>query len=221
MKARGENETDAQYIRRLEAANADLRKNYAWMSKTHTRLYNVILPCAQQAGVVLQYAAEVCGMKDDPVVQHSIAALKKLGECTWATETDTITMPVLPQLKEPNPERFGGDVEMILKSALEKAKSFRGPFEDTEHLMPKIRELDEDADWEIIRDEIMDALQDLEFNRSMLRLDLRSTMYDYCFRRIWQAISAGYRRSERANPYPPAFSITTLGGVPDEDDNPF
>lgn len=220
MKPRAENESDAAYIKRLEASLKDLRAHNSRISKVQERLFDAILPAAQRAGLVLQYAAEVCGMSDEPAVAHSVAALKRLGECVWSRDGDVIVAPIIPSLKHPQPEVFGGDVEMILKSALEQAKAFKGPFEDRPHLFPKVPELDEDTDWQRIHFEIGDAMQDLEFSRDMLRMDLRSTMYDYCFGRIQEAVAAGYRRSERNQPYPPPFSITTLG-PPDESETPF
>lgn len=221
MKPRGEDETDAHYIRRLEAALKDTRAHNARMKKVQDRLFDAIIPAAQQAGLVLQYAAEITGMKDDPVTAHSIAALKQLAECGWSRDGEVLVMPIIPKLPRPAPERFAGDVEMILKSALEQAKAFNGPFNKQEHLYPKVAELSEDADWEVIQHEIWDAMSNFEFCRDMLRMDLRSTMYDHCFRRICEAVNAGYRRSERSQPYPPAFSVTVLGTTDDDKDLPF
>ena len=188
MKPRKEGESDASYIARLETSHAGLRKSNDRLKKDHTRLYDFIVPAAQYAGQVLDAAAEGCGMSDDPEVVATKKGLYALGSCIW--NDDSVVIPPLPSLREDSPE-FNGDAEMILKSALERVKQNRPPWESWSDLIPEYKgKKPEDMDWQGAADEVFDALTNLEFGRGLLRLDLRSTMYDYCFERISRALRA-------------------------------
>lgn len=188
MKPRKEGESDASYIARLETSHASLRQSNDRLKKDHKRLYDFIVPAAQYAGQVLDAAAEGCGMSDDPDVVATKKGLYALGSCVW--NDDGVVIPPLPALREERPE-FTGDAEMILKSALERVKQDRPPWESWSDLIPEYKGKNpEDMDWQGAADEVCDALMDLEVSRGILRLDLRSAMYDRCFERISRAIRA-------------------------------
>lgn len=183
MKPRKQGETDAEYIARLEHSAAQTKANYDRLKKDHNRLYEFIVPAAQKAGQVLDCAAEITGMTGDEQVAATKAGLNALGSCIW--NDDSVEVPPLPKMAEPKAE-FAGDAEMILKSALERVKQQRAPWESWTDLVPELFDGIDPASlhWEEMAGEVYDALADLEISRGLLRLDLRSTMYDHCFGRI-------------------------------------
>lgn len=193
MKRRKPNETDAEYIARLELAYAEKSKTNERWRKDWKRVMGHLIPAADMAGLVLQTAAEITGTKDDPEVIRSIEGLRALASCVW--HDDEVVVPPLPNMPVPKPE-FGGDAEMILKSALEKVKQSRPPWESWTDIVPQYNGVDPATlDWEGIANEVYDALCDLEMSRGLLRLDLRSTMYDHCFQRISSALREASHRA--------------------------
>lgn len=199
MKPRKQNESDAAYIARIEKAYAEKsRTNERW-KKDWKRMMRVLLPASDLAGQIVQYAAEVTGMKDDTEVRATVEGLRALASCVW--HEDNIIIPSLPQMPAPQPEKFGGDAEMILKSAIERVKQSRPPWESWRDVRPEFTEMKaEDLDWDGLANEVYDALQNLEFSRGLLRLDMRSAMYDHCFDQISRACNEAYRRRSESNP---------------------
>lgn len=191
MTPRKPGESDAAYIARLERANADLSSANKRLRKSHQRFYESLMPATETAGVILDYAAELTGMREDPQVKAAKAALAALGAAVW-TE-DAITVPPLPPMPLPDVP-FHGDVEMILRSALEIAKSAAPGMGIGAALVPRAAALGPDAPWQTIFEEIDRAVDDLQIGRKMLRLDLRSAMYDDCFQRILAALSVAATR---------------------------
>lgn len=199
MKPRKPNETDAAYIARLEKAYAEKSKTNERWKKDWKRMMHVLLPASDKAGQIVQYAAEVTGMKDDPEVKATVEGLRALASCVW--HEDNISIPNLPQMPAPQPEKFGGDAEMILKSAIERVKQSRPPWEDWRDVRPEFKGMKaEDLDWEGLAEQVYDALENLEFSRGLLRLDMRSAMYDHCFEQICRACNEAYRRRTESNP---------------------
>ncbi|MVB00100.1 hypothetical protein GN330_22905 [Nitratireductor sp. CAU 1489] len=199
MKPRKPDESDAGYIARLEMAYADVSAVNKAMKKVRNRIMDAVIPAAAKTAEIAIYAAEVTGMKEDPEVKASIAGLGSLVDCLW--HDDAITIPDFPKLPTAEPERFGGDAEMILMSAIERVKQTRPPWESWRDVLPEHKGVDPaDLDWEGLADEVYDALANLEFSRGLLRNDLRSTMYDHCFERIRMALmNASVRvREDRA-----------------------
>lgn len=191
MTPRKPGESDTAYIGRLERANADLSSANKRLRKSHQRFHESLMPATETAGVILDYAAELTGMTEDPQVKAAKAALAALGASVW-TE-DAITVPALPPM--PMPETpFHGDVEMILRSALEIAKSAAPGMGIGAALVPRAAALGPDAPWATIYEEIDRAVDELQIGRKMLRLDLRSAMYDDCFQRILVALSVAAAR---------------------------
>lgn len=193
MKPRKPNESDAEYIARLEKAYDDKRRTNERRKKDWKRMMTVLLPAADKAGQIVQYAAEITGMKDDPEVMATVEGLRALASCVW--HEDNVVIPPLPQMPAPQPEKFGGDAEMILKSAIERVKQSRPPWEDWRDVRPEFKGMKaEDLDWDELADQVYDALQNLEFSRGLLRLDMRSAMYDHCFDQINRACNEAYKR---------------------------
>lgn len=117
VKPRKEGETDAQYIGRLEQANANLRRENARWSEQIGVYNSRARPAAYFTGAVLHAAAEACGMADDPRVGRAAVVLDQLSGLPWQK---TIPEPTtLPTFGAPNLEANGGDCEMLLRSAYE------------------------------------------------------------------------------------------------------
>lgn len=193
MKPRKPTESDADYIARLEMAYAGTRAtNKRWL-KDWKRMMKVLLPAADKAGQIVQYAAEVTGMEDDSEVKATIEGLRALASCVW--HDGSVVIPDLPRMPPAEPERFGGDAEMILLSAIERIKQSRMPWHDWRDVRPEFKGMKaEDLDWDGLANEVFSALEDLAFSRGLLRLDQRSVMYDHCFEQISRAAAEAYRR---------------------------
>lgn len=193
MKPRKPDESDAAYIERLEKAYAGKHKTNERWKKDWKRMMTVLLPAADKAGQIVQYAVEITGMKDDAEVKATVEGLRSLASCVW--HEDNVVISPLPQMPAPQPEKFGGDAEMILKSAMERVKQSRPPWEGWRDVRPEFKGVKaEYLDWDGLADQVYDALQNLEFSRGLLRLDMRSAMYDHCFEQISRACNEAYKR---------------------------
>ncbi|MBQ2263247.1 MAG: hypothetical protein II336_18035 [Loktanella sp.] len=188
MKARQPGETDASYIARLEAANADLRMNNKRSSEAISRVYEIATVAASRTGLLFDYAADICGMADTP--EH--VAIKKAlaGLCHMQWQDGVPSIPDKPQWKVANPDP-PSDAGMILRSALEICKAATPPWEFQKGMYPDYLAPIDRWDMETVRHEIFDALQSLEFSRGLLRDDLRSAMFDHCISQIARAARVG------------------------------
>lgn len=200
MKPRKPTETDAQYIARLEtayAAKEAANKSY----KKFWKKVGIVAGALQQVSLVVEGAAEITGTKDDRDVKHAIETLQTMSGFMWDDVSETIKFPDLKPWPKPDREKFGGDIDMILNSAVEKVKQSRPPWESWEDVMPAFRGKDpKDLDWIGLANEVSHAIMDLEMARGLLRLDLRSTMYDHCFERIQGAITHAEMRVRESEP---------------------
>lgn len=195
MKPRKKDETDAEYIARLETSLRGLKATNDRFRKDHARIYKSLIPSAQVAGMVCAAAAEVCGVTDDPEVSVAIQKLEALGSACW--NDDEVTLDRTIDWPKPVKE-YGGDAEMVLKSALEKVKRSVPPWESRPELFPHVPTPDLDKmNWRELHHEVCDALSDLDFGRGVLRLDARSTMYDHCFQRLVAALNEAAGRQEK------------------------
>ncbi len=233
MRARKSGETDAAYIARLEAANSNLRQRNGALAKENEVFVSRGRPAAAMLGLVVQAAAEVCGMDNDPAVSSCLRTLNDLAALPWR---DDIRPPdAYPIFLGADPTRNGGDCEMLLRSASElvlieyghpidamgvgrglkqrerewlvrlldamfKLVRERGderlraiglkttasipPLPDFESLAA-VQGFVQDLSWQLY-----EVWEDVEMSRSMLRLDLRSAMYDNAFRRIGEIVGA-------------------------------
>lgn len=193
MQNRKIDETDADYIARLETSNAGLKAQNTKLRNAHKRFYTILIPAAQKAGLILAYAAEMTRMSEDPEVHACAKALYLLGTAAWTD--DVFVVPDLPLITMPA-EPFHGDVEMILHSGLEKAKSAYDVMGIPRTLVPEIARLDpETVDWDALFADVSQAIENLNFCRSLLRLDERSAVYDHCFETILEAIRTASLKS--------------------------
>lgn len=116
MKPRKPGETDEHYIRRLEDANKELRRQNREINERNAIYVDRARPAASFAGAVLNAAAEACGMLEDERVQSAREVLDALAGLPWSKD---IPLPeVFPQFATPDPERHAGDCEMMVKSTL-------------------------------------------------------------------------------------------------------
>lgn len=121
MKPRKPSETDASYIARLEDANLALRRENKRISEQNAVFVDRARPAADFTGAVLNAAAEVCGMRDDPRVKSAAAVLDALAGLPWSKE---IPKPECwPAFEKPDPEKNGADCEMMLRSVYEAVGS--------------------------------------------------------------------------------------------------
>lgn len=195
MKPRKKDETDAEYIERLETSLRGLKATNDRFRKDHARIYKSLIPSAQVAGMVCAAAAEVCGVTDDPQVAVALEKLQALGSAHCNDDEVTFDRTI----DWPAPVKdYGGDAEMVLKSALEKVKGTVPPWVHRTDLFPYVpKTKPEDLNWDELHWAVCEALDQLEFSRGFLRLDMRSAMYDHCFQSILEAVSVGRARQEK------------------------
>ena len=191
MKPRKESETDADYIVRLEVALGDLRQNNKAHSEFHSYVVDVLRVAAADLGLLLTYAAELCGMKEDARYAQVMAEVDRMARLPWSQDLPSFDFP--KQLNWAKSEDCRPcDAEMILRSALEARKAFVSPWDsEFQKLYPDLLESIGCWDMEAVTREVGEALRDLEFARQMLRNDLRSAMFDHAYSRIMRALSNG------------------------------
>lgn len=194
MKPRKDGESAEAYIARLEAANAELRKNNAAHSKFHGYCVEVLRVAGSRLGLLLDYAAEICDMQGDQEYLRIKEELDRLAGLPWDRDPQPFDLPKRIDWRVENPDP-PSDAGMILKSALEKAKAARAPWDDKSDLFPELPPI-EKWDWQTIEMEVFDALMDFDASRGLLRDDLRSAMYDYCFERVGRAVRNAYALQE-------------------------
>lgn len=190
MKPRRKDETDEQYISRLEVSNASLRANNSHLAKAIDRVHEITSVSASRLGLLFDYAADICGMSDTEEHLAIKDAVDGLICMRW--DGDVPTVPDKPNWKIENPDP-PSDAGMILRSALEISKAKSPPWNDNSHLFPDELPPVESWDFDTLKYEIFDALSDLEFSRGLLRDDLRSAMFDHCMSRVIRAVKMGGR----------------------------
>lgn len=114
MKPRKNGETAEQYIARLEAANSGLRANNADLSEQNKIFVRYGRIAASYAGMVLNAAAEIAGVADDPRTKAAARCFAELSSMPW---NKAIAAPdTMPDFTAGRGE--GGDAEMLLLSDL-------------------------------------------------------------------------------------------------------
>jgi hypothetical protein len=195
MEKRKADETDAQYIARLETSRNALKANNDKLTKDHRRLYETIGPAAGTACFVLRAAAEAAGVSDRPDIVATANALEKLQEIIW--HDDHVEVPKIDKIPFPIAEQ-PSDLMMMLKSSVEAGLCDLDMFRDERPLI--YPEINSDADLREVAYVIWDALDSAEFSRRFLRYDLRSGMYERCFQQIGQAARRLYQISNQSDP---------------------
>ena len=188
MKPRQPNEPADRYIARLEAANTDLRRNNKRLADFQNYACDVLAVAASHCGLLIDYAADLCGEAGGDEHKAIKRELDALCGLHWRHPPVNLPKKIDWQVKVPDAP---SDAGMILRSALEKVKCHRAPW-DAERLKAFPDRPDFNAiDMIEVQHIVWDALSDLDAGRTMLRDDLRSAIYDYAFKRISAAVSRG------------------------------
>lgn len=117
MKPRKNGESDADYIRRLETANSDLRASNSRLAKTMAMYDERARPAASHARAVLLAAAEACGMSGDESVKKTAECLDALAGLPWSRD---IPHPGYMLEYPAADDECRGDAEMVLRSVYER-----------------------------------------------------------------------------------------------------
>jgi hypothetical protein len=126
MRGRKHEETDAQYIARLEMANDQLRRNNSSLTERMGGYNERAAQAASYTAAVLHVAAEATGLADDPGVLSAVEVLDALIGLRWSRDAPRCGNPLaLPKAAG----SLGGDAEMVLTSAYERVLCNTGSFD--------------------------------------------------------------------------------------------
>lgn len=120
MKPRKPNEPDADYIRRLEAANCSLREDNKRLKQWASNLDKAVSILATDASLAFQAMAEKAGVRSHPSVRAVIKMFDSLVGMYWHE-------PDAPKIEFPKdwdldpPEAWSGDADMQLNSPIAEA----------------------------------------------------------------------------------------------------
>lgn len=137
MKPRRPDESDADYIKRLEAANADLRGQGRWAKRTS----RAVTWLACDASLAFQAMAEKAGVRGHPSVTAVVKAFDTIAHPQWAdddAEIGDLTFPTDWDLDPPG--TWSGDADMELNSGIAMAldyiqsRRFRASKDEFAHL---------------------------------------------------------------------------------------
>lgn len=115
MKPRKPDETDAAYIARLEASNADLRSQGKWAE----RVSRAVTALAVEASVAFQAMAEKAGVRSHPSVTEAVRLFDAIAHPQWTPDGESfngITFPSDWDLDPPG--AWSGDADMELNSPI-------------------------------------------------------------------------------------------------------
>ena len=121
MKPRKPNETDADYIKRLEACNSDLRHRGKWADKTGRALTWL----ATDASLAFQAMAEKAGVRSHPSVTAVVKAFDTIAHPQWTddnAEIGDLTFPTDWDFDPP--DAWSGDADMELNAGIKLALDY-------------------------------------------------------------------------------------------------
>lgn len=182
MNPRKKNESDADYIARLETANEALRAANKAASKVCRRTADAVRDAAMWTSLVLQHAAEITDARDSVEVVDSLVALDKLMGLPWGLEWPALPdVPKIPYARRTAP----GDAAMVATSALHDLRELLSqmPAKDRQtndiviNDLPAARSVIIEASYALA-----DAATDLEFTLDCARPDLRPAAYAHFVR---------------------------------------
>lgn len=125
MKPRKPNETDAEYIARLEAANASLRAENKERGKWAGKVSKAVTWLACDASLAFQAMAEKAGVRGHPSVSAVVRAFDTIAHPQWTPDDAT-----LPDLTFPTdwdldpPSAWSGDADMVLNAGIAAALEY-------------------------------------------------------------------------------------------------
>lgn len=125
MKPRRTNETDAQYIARLESANASLRAENKNQAKWAERVSRAVTWLACDASLAFQAMAEKAGVRNHPSVTAAVQAFDTIAHPQWTNDGATmpdLTFPTDWDLDSPG--AWSGDADMQLNAGIAAALEY-------------------------------------------------------------------------------------------------
>lgn len=122
MKPRKENETDAQYIARLEAANASLRDHNKRLSQWGESTNRAVTMLSVEGSLVFQAMAEKAGVRSHPSVSKAVELFDAIAHPQWTREDAVFPKVEWPQdWQFDSPAEWSGDADMALNSPIADA----------------------------------------------------------------------------------------------------
>lgn len=125
MKERKPSETDADYIKRLETANAGLRRNNAELTKWSKAVARAVTWLSYDASLAFQAMAEKAGVREHPSVTKVVAAFDTIAHPQWTpdnAEIGDLTFPTDWDLDGPG--AWAGDADMELNAGIKMALDY-------------------------------------------------------------------------------------------------
>jgi hypothetical protein len=125
MKPRKPSESDADYIKRLETANAGLREDNKAQSKYARKISKAVTWLACDASLAFQAMAEKAGVRSHPSVTAVVKAFDTIAHPQWTPDNAEIGDLAFPQdwdLDPPN--AWSGDADMELNSGIAAALEY-------------------------------------------------------------------------------------------------
>lgn len=128
MKARKSNETDAQYIARLEQQNASLKQHNGQLSTWAGRVNESVTRLATEGSLVFQAMAEKAGVRGHPSVTQAVRLFDMLAHPQWQKESPPAVEWPTDWTFEGSGDQWSGDADMQLNAPIATA------IEELEHL---------------------------------------------------------------------------------------
>lgn len=121
MKPRKNGESDADYIKRLEAANDGLRQENAGLKDWGTRLNDATTTLSTEGSLVFQAMAEKAGVRSHPSVTEAVRLFDYISHPQWRQngERPTVNWPDDWNFDAPGDQ--SGDADMTLNSPIADA----------------------------------------------------------------------------------------------------
>ena len=205
-------EQSEKEYQRLLASRNQMKANNDYLSKFSSRVNEAVTALAIEASVAFQAMAEKAGVRNHPSVSAAVAAFDGLMHQQWKNKE----RPKFPTdwNFDPTPEmnEGAGDADMMLNSKLEAVFEKTPPWESEKLTRSEIESFFREAEKTLreirvaagfrptvvsvptsqIREigmVLLDAAQQMEFARKMLRRDLRAAQYrqisEELYRLVW------------------------------------
>lgn len=122
MKPRKPGESDADYIKRLETSNRDLKARNDQLAKWAEKISEAITHLATEGSLVFQAMAEKAGVRSHPSVTAAVEMFDKIAHPQWHDDDRKIPDVHFPKDWEFDPpDVWSGDADMELNSPVSEA----------------------------------------------------------------------------------------------------
>lgn len=119
MKPRKDNETDAEYIARLESANLSLRQHNASLTKWTKDINRAVTILASDGSLVFQAMAEKARVRSHPSVTKAVEMFDSIMHPQWVKETKRFPISEWPADWDFDPPGAqSGDADMQLNAPI-------------------------------------------------------------------------------------------------------